>query len=67
MKQEHGVYSDNGTVSPVDLPAASIFDNPKEVTKKLFDTNNENNEANERNASHVENIVRGEVSKSRGG
>ncbi|WP_264550625.1 RHS repeat-associated core domain-containing protein [Flavobacterium sp. N2038] len=62
----HGVDIDNGVDSPIEMPSVSIKDNPNDVVQKTFDTNNQNKEVNERSASHTENIVRGEVSNSRG-
>ncbi|EJL65544.1 RHS repeat-associated core domain protein-containing protein [Flavobacterium sp. CF136] len=62
----HGVDIDNGVDSPIEMSSVSLKDNPNDVIQKTFDTNNQNKEVNERSASHTENIVRGEVSNSRG-
>ncbi|MBF0695536.1 MAG: hypothetical protein IR153_10825 [Flavobacterium sp.] len=48
------------------MPNISRKDDPQSVLQKTFDTNNQNKEINEKSASHTENIVRGEVSNSRG-
>ncbi len=62
----HAVDFDKGTVSPVDIPEVSIKDSTNDFFKKMIDVRNQNSETNETNASHVENIIRGEVSNSRG-
>lgn len=62
----HAVDVDNGVDSPTNMPDISITDDPKSVTQKIMDVNNRNSEINETSASHVENIIRGEVSNSRG-
>lgn len=62
----HAVDVDNGVDSPIVMPDISITDDPKSVTQKIMDVNNRNSEINETSASHVENIIRGEVSNSRG-
>ena len=62
----HAVDIDNGVDSPVDLPNISFKDDAKDNVNKLMDVRNQNSEINETNASHVENIIRGEVSNSRG-
>lgn len=41
-------------------------ENSFQAIQKVFETNNINSEINESNASHIENIVRGETSISRG-
>lgn len=62
----HAIDVDNGVDSPVAMPTVSIVDDANITVQKRFDTNNENREISERSASHTENIVRGEVSNSRG-
>ncbi len=61
----HGVDNDNGVDSPVELPEVTLKMSPLDVLKNIFNTDFENRKANEASASHVENIVRGEVSNSR--
>ena len=61
----HAVDDDNGTSSPIESDV-SITDTPEQIIRKSLETSNQNREINETKASHVENIVRGEVSNSRG-
>jgi RHS repeat-associated protein len=61
----HAIDNDNGTDSPVNLDV-SYTDSVEKTQEKMFANENDNREANEKSASHTENIVRGEVSNSRG-
>ena len=57
---------DNGTSSPNEAPSINIKDDPKDTNQKIFDVRNNNSKFNEENACHTENIIRGQVSNSRG-
>ncbi len=62
----HVVDDDNGSSSPIEADINILNDSPRAITQKSLDASNQNKEINESNASHVENIIRGEVSNSRG-
>lgn len=59
----HGVENDNGTASPFEYNASL---NDTDIVNRVFENNAKNEEFNESQASHIENIVRGEVSQSTG-
>ncbi|WP_299897696.1 DUF6443 domain-containing protein [uncultured Aquimarina sp.] len=63
---QHAIEDDNGTSSPFEADIDYMNDSPKTITSKSLDQSNKNKEIDESSASHIENIIRGEVSNSRG-
>jgi len=61
----HAVADDNGTSSPFEYEL-SLNDNDTDIIDKVFQNNAINAKFNESQASHIENVVRGEVSESTG-
>ena len=57
---------DNGTSSPYDFEGIKISESTDKMMSMATEVSNKNNEFNESEGSHIENIVRGEVSNSRG-
>ena len=63
---QHAVEDDLGVSNPNEADVNYLKDSPEEIISKTIEASNENRKIGEESAGHVENVVRGEVSNSRG-
>lgn len=63
---QHAVEDDLGVSNPVEADINYLKDSAEDIISKTIEASNENRRIGEESAGHIENVVRGEVSNSRG-